>query len=372
MEAVMRIRLLFALLTLSVFHVFAASVYAQASLKDIKIEACGTEDVLKGLIANEEKRGLVIDARPFAINQSTGKIAFEGKTGRVSVVHMNPFIYKYEISVTQQELKSSAVTDFIEILLPPGLRIGAPAKAANEKHEAITRMVQKTAASSPIARRLDRFNTADCHNPNDDICVALKTMNAEYLLIKNALAAASLETQLTPPAAFQTFKSNLTNLRDEATNAVKTCEHAKTLYTSLTNDKPADILDTLNGVGEVIKEITLNANDLANLADKYSEDDGLKDYVVRCGGFNCVAEFKDYAESVVALLELHSTDLAGLTAVAEAMKRAFDLTDQMRKKDGVFARSFDVEKKFEMSAATISVTRTKLDSKPEPPAKNAR
>ena len=366
----MTIRLLFALFTLSVFLMFPGNTFAQASLNDIKIEACGTKSAVDALITAEQKRGLVMDARPFAINQSTGKLSFAGKTGRVSVAHMNPFIYQYTISVTQQELTTSAVTDFIEILLPPGLRLGGQPERAAESNKSLLRAqaVQNIGASSPIARRLDQFSTLNCQNPNDDGCVALQTMNAQYILIKNALAATSLQTQLTPPAAFQTFKSDLLDLRNEETDAVATCNNAHKLFTSLTVANPANILNTLNGIGETIKEITLNANDLSDLADKYSEDDGLKDYVVRCGGFNCVNEFKDYAESVVALLALYSRDLADLTAVADAMKRALDLTTQMQKKDGVFARSFDVIKKFEFSEATISVARTKINGKPEQPA----
>src|SRR5215216_770394 len=148
----MRIRLPFALLTLSALQMFGGSVYAQTSLNDIKIEACGVKDKLETLIQNEQKRALVIDVRPFAINQSTGKLSFEGKTGRVSVVNMNPFIYQYTISVTQQELTTSAVTDFLDILLPPGLRIGGKAEnaAADKKGLLRSQTIQKIGASSPI------------------------------------------------------------------------------------------------------------------------------------------------------------------------------------------------------------------------------
>src|SRR5690349_9708674 len=97
---------------------------AQSLLNEIKIDQCEPDphQSLNTLIAIEEKRGLVLDARPFAINQSTGKLVFDGKTGRVSVVHMNPFVYQYHISVAQEELVSTAVSDFINILLPEALR----------------------------------------------------------------------------------------------------------------------------------------------------------------------------------------------------------------------------------------------------------
>lgn len=365
----MRVKPLLAFVILLVLQTYAGSVYAQSPLNDIRIGACGKEETLEVLIENERKRGLVIDARPFAVNQSTGKVSFNGKAGRVSVVHMNPFIYRYNVSVSQQELVSSAVTDFIEILLPPGLRIGSKTqKQADENAKKIrARIVQQTTAASPIARRLGHFDPANCNNPNDAGCVALKTMHAEFILIRDALNAASLEAQLTPPEFVEDFKSDLVELRNEEANAAKTCTRAQDLNTSLTNNKPVDYLNSLSDISDVIDEITLNANDLSDLADKYSEDSGLKDYVVRCDGFNCVNEFRDYANAVVALLRLYRRDLSALTAVAEAMERAFDLTEQMKNKNGVFARTFDVPKKFELTEATISIARTRLDSKPEPP-----
>lgn len=369
----MRVKPLLAFLILLVLPTFAGSVYAQTPLNDIKIGACGEEKTLEGLIQNEQKRGLVIDARPFAINQTTGKVSFNGKTGRVSVVHMNPFVYRYNISVAQQELVSSAVTDFMEILLPPGLRIGkaqggAPAGGAADRARA--RIVQQTTASSPIAQRLGKFDTANCRNAQDAGCVALKTMHTEFVLIRDALNTASLEAQLTPPQFVEDFKSDLVVLRSEEANAVDTCTKAQDLNTSLNNHKPADYLNSLSDIRDVIDQITLNANDLSDLADKYSEDSGLKNYVVRCDGFNCVTEFKDYANAVLALLRLYRKDLEALTATAEAMKRAFDLTEQMKNKTGVFARTFDVPKKFELTEATISIARTRLDAKIEPPAED--
>ena len=373
MEAVMRVNPLLAFLIFLVLQTFAVGVYAQGPLNDIKLGACGTEKTLGDSINIEQRRGLVIDARPFAINQSTGKASFNGKSGRVSVLHMNPFIYRYDISVAQQELVSSAVTDFIEILLPPGLRIGSRAQqqAADAANKSRARIVQQTTASSPIARRLGHFDPVNCANANDPGCVALKTMHAEFLLIRDTLNAASLEAQLSPPPFVEEFKSNLVNLRNEEANAFTTCTMAQNLNTSLNKNRPANYLNTLGDIGNVIDQITLNANDLSDLADKYSEDAGLKDYIVRCDGFNCVTEFKDYATAVLALLRLYRTDLEALTATAQAMKRAFDLTEQMKTKNGVFARTFEVPKKFELTEATISITRTKLEEKAKTPGADA-
>src|SRR5687767_6391011 len=83
------------------------------SLTEITIKNCSNDAQIKKWIDAEKKKALVIDARPFAINQSTGESLFTSGTGRVAVVHMNPFLYDYRISVAQQELVSTALTDFL-------------------------------------------------------------------------------------------------------------------------------------------------------------------------------------------------------------------------------------------------------------------
>src|SRR6185369_17423470 len=76
------------------------------SLDDIKIGHCTAATTpyvdkptaikdINDQIDKERKKGLVMDARPFAINQSTGKLLFTEGDGRVSVIHMNPFVYDY-------------------------------------------------------------------------------------------------------------------------------------------------------------------------------------------------------------------------------------------------------------------------------------
>ena len=115
------------------------------SLDDIKIGHCTAATTafvdkptaikdINDQIDKERKKGLVMDARPFAINQSTGKLLFTGGDGRVSVIHMNPFVYDYKISVAQQELVSTAVSDFLKLLLPPNLAgvVGTQSGKANE------------------------------------------------------------------------------------------------------------------------------------------------------------------------------------------------------------------------------------------------
>src|SRR6267378_8671868 len=98
------------------------SAFAQlkdAKLNDIKIGSCpAVAGEVDSWIDTEQSRGLVIDSRPFAINQSTGKILFTRGAGRVTVKDMDPFVYEYRISVAQQELVSTAVSDFLKLILP--------------------------------------------------------------------------------------------------------------------------------------------------------------------------------------------------------------------------------------------------------------
>src|SRR4051812_719776 len=100
-------------------------------LNKIKIGHCYVSDSLKeendklirddieSFVTDERKRGAVMDVRPFAINQTTGKLSFAGNTGRISIVNMNPFIYTYKVTVAQQELMTTALSDALKLFLPP-------------------------------------------------------------------------------------------------------------------------------------------------------------------------------------------------------------------------------------------------------------
>src|SRR6185369_13941376 len=114
----MKNKLLLILLVVFLGCFISGNVVAQTSkatptptppLNTIRIGHCalpasnGVTPSLEEVIRNERKRGLVLDVRPSAIDQATGQMQFDGKTGRVSVVHMNPFVYKYDISVAQEE-----------------------------------------------------------------------------------------------------------------------------------------------------------------------------------------------------------------------------------------------------------------------------
>jgi hypothetical protein len=99
----------------------AASPTPTPPLNTVTIDQCRTREEIAKWVEDEQGKGLVMDARPFAINQSVGRLSFSGKTGRVTVAHMNPFAYDYRITVAQEELMSTALSDFVKLLLPPNL-----------------------------------------------------------------------------------------------------------------------------------------------------------------------------------------------------------------------------------------------------------
>src|SRR6185369_7443066 len=154
------------------------------SLDDIKIGHCtaakdfNEKTAIKEIndqIKTERKKGLVMDARPFAINQSTGKLLFTEGDGRVSVVHMNPFVYDYKISVAQQELVSTAVSDFLKLLLPPNLA-GAVGTQSGDANKGV--VAAAATGLTGLERRLNTYTPpAVCPAGNNhEQCEALNEM----------------------------------------------------------------------------------------------------------------------------------------------------------------------------------------------------
>jgi hypothetical protein len=363
----MKIKTNLTLLIIVLLHVFAGSLCAQQPLQDplneIKIGSCTPTNPLDDLIKAERKRGLVIDVRPFAVNQSTGKLTFNGKTGRVSVVHMNPFIYNYNISIAQQELTSSAVTDFLEILLPPGLRLGSKAQAAAAQGSSDEETLN---GLSMIATRLKSFKPENCRNSQDPGCAALGAMKTAFDNIQGRLKDTAFEKTIERLSAdVGEYKVVLTPLLNEEADAVTNCNNATSVNAKLTTLNPASSLGELDAARQAFADIHTLTKDLSDLVDEYFKDDGLKNYVVRCEGFNCASQFKAYALAVDEVLEGYSKDRAQFAETFQAMKRMYDLTNQMKTKEGVFARSFEIIKKFEMSEATVTVARVKIEPKPK-------
>jgi len=340
------------------------------TLNMIRIADCDPGKSLNELIEDEQKRGLVLDARPFAINQSTGKMRFNGKSGRVSVVHMNPFVYRYDISVAQEELVSSAVSDFIDILLPQALRsigrVGSPNAMGTEKAEDQEKIVSSNLKE--LERRLNKFDQGNCTTPNDTGCTALSTMNDVFVKIRNSLSDETFKLITAMPPKDLTEGTALINqLRDEQANAYTTCTQAKNVNVTFTGYKITDQIDDLEQVQKNLENLTSLAGDLSDLVDQYFADDALKTYTVRCGGFNCARQFKIYAEAVLDLLRTeYQPTLDNRLQTWRQFQAMLDLTEQMKNKEGIFARTFEIKKKFELSAATISVARLKVKPANEP------
>src|SRR6185503_18302343 len=134
-------------------------------------------------IKTERKKGLVMDARPFAINQSTGKLLFTEGDGRVSVIHMNPFVYDYKISVAQQELVSTAVSDFLKLLLPPKLAAGLGTIQSGDANKAVVGSSSITLRQ--IEKRIPAF-TATCGD-TDFSCQAKREIYRVYSELKDSV-----------------------------------------------------------------------------------------------------------------------------------------------------------------------------------------
>ena len=351
------------------------NIKGQSLLNKIRIDQCdpfGNRDgrefdgnSIAALIEEERRLGLVLDARPFAINQSTGKLNFDGKTGRVSVVHMNPFLYEYKISVVQEELVSSAVTDFIDILLPPGLRSIGRAQTLAETRNATT-------VRGNLAEIEKRLNQITCADPQAPECIALASMGKVVTEIKNRLLDPEFVAIIgPPPSEVPRLTRQITEIRDPEADAYTTCTRARTMMDELEEFKPAEYVNKLNNRQKRIDELTTLVDDLLSLVKAYSEDSVLQDRHPRCGGFDCVGQFNSYAQTVQIIINRNQQALNEKLQIAQALQTMFDLTRQMRYKEGLFARTFPIIKKFELSEATVSITRTKIeptDAGTTPPA----
>jgi hypothetical protein len=345
-------------------EILAQAPNPPTDLNQITITSCGDPDQIDRSIAAERRRGLVLDAQPFAVNQSTGKVQFNGKTGRVAVINMNPFVYKYRISVAQQELVSSAVSDFISILLPPGLRPTGNTQSGERTFAVAT---TTTKPLDTIADRFKNFTAANCPSATEIGCQAILAMKGEYKAIDDAIANDFAVLTDAPPTAFDTYKNDLTALRNEEAGpneeagSYLTCKNASTLKTHLdTFFASADLPKAIEKANREIADIKSLSNDLEKLADEFTTDDKLKDYPARCSGFSCGSQFKAYAEAALDLLGTFERDGAALATTLKEMRDSQRLTTAMADQQGLFARSFEIEKRYELSDATIAITREPL------------
>jgi hypothetical protein len=339
-------------------------------LNTIKIGNCSTPDAINSWINTERKSGLMMDARPFAINQSTGKTAFTGSAARVSIAHMNPFVYNYRITVAQQELVSTALTDFLKLLLPESLTKVVGPQSGTLTVARVLPMDKLTI----IEQRLDA-RPSECVTPSNDkkaACSAINAMYDDYNAIKAAIHG-PINTSIKSSSfakkggasvaanqEFINYTKSIGTLRDEEADAYATCTAATNLNMLLSSYDFDSYFNNLDAAQQVISQITALSNDLKSLADGYAKDDELKKIVIRCKGFNCVDQFKAYADAVLEVLGSYQAELDTLRQNATDMQNMYLLTEQMKNKEGLFARTFTITKKFELSQATVAVNREKL------------
>jgi hypothetical protein len=388
-------------LTLVILITLFWANHAIAQLNDVKIGQCYDTSQINSWIAGEEKHGLVMDSRPFAINQSTGKLLFTGGTGRVSVVHMNPFVYNYRISVAQQELVSTAISDFVKLLLPqslatlPGLQSGEAGKREARTAPAKLRLIEA---------RLNNFSLAACNAaapPAPEGAAAADataaTARREALDACNATAEMwrvfkELESSLAPRAAvspavispmiaildasqienragarlgpmdtiYVGYVDAVSDLRNEQLDASSTCNKAQAINATLSTYDFNRYFSELNTAQDEISRLSALADDLEKLATEYGNDVKLKDKIQRCNGFSCAGQFLQYAQAVKDVLSDtggYGAKLRDLRAKGQEMQTMFTLTEQMKVKTGLFARTFEIPKKYELSQATVSVRR---------------
>ena len=352
----------------------STSGFAQ-ELNAIRIGNCSSAPNITNAIATEVTDGLVMDARPFAINQSKGKLLFTRGDGRVSVIHMNPFKYNYKISVAQEELVSTAVTDFLKLILPPSLL-----KAGELQTGEATKTIAAADGLRLLEERLSRFNPATC-TKDPDACAATTEMLRVFNRIKASVnptsaavsplfATLDRSTIYTPAGVFvgntndlyTSYTKAVTELRDEQLHTYDVCHNGELINARLGNYDFTNYFRALDNAQKEISRINSLATDLEQLASDYAADTQLKEKIVRCSGFNCATQFAAYAREIQKVLGTsdYQAKLTDLRQKGEEMNRMFLFTEQLRSKPGMFARTFTISKKFELSQATISVVREDL------------
>jgi hypothetical protein len=377
------VKLLAFLVTLFAWTNVVLAQQSESQLNSITIEQC--KDISADVKA-EQKRGLVMDVRPFVINQSTGKLAFAHGDGRVSLINMNPFVYNYKVSVAQQELVTTALTDFVKLLLPTGLSSVSGLQTGTVGISGLTRPASRLAE---IQRRL---GSSPC-NDNSPSSQAIGEMYTVFERIKKEISAESKAAQANRANGANGFQLNVTlatelslfsdsdlddnfndyskklvALRNEQLETADVCSQAKDLNQTLDGFNLKDVVTSLDTAQAEISLINSLADDLKGLVDNFKGDSVLDADVskYRCGGFTCVSQFEAYSIEVKAVLggQGYQLKLNDLRAKTREMTNMLEFTEQLKKKEGMFARSFTFPKKFELSQATITVQREKLTPAP--------
>jgi hypothetical protein len=329
---------------------------------------------LNDFVASERRVGLVMDARPFALNQTVGRLAFNGRAGRVTILNMNPFVYNYEITVTQKEIVTTALNDFIGLLLPPTLGKGVGFQSGSA---GVTNARRAAGASrlQLIEERLRNYRPANC-NAGADACDAINAMFMAFDRIRgsdvlvNGTANHRLVTApqlggVPAEQAYTSYTADLAKLRDVEADSYTTCRRAEELNLKLNGLDLATHFRQLQEAQAAISNVTNLVNDLKNnQIAAYRKDAVLKEVknVPRCSGYNCIDQLEQYADAVIAVLSEAEEKLDDRLENAEEMRAMLRLTEDMKTKVGLFARSFDVERKFELSDATVALNRKALQA----------
>jgi hypothetical protein len=376
-----------ALIVIATLHCWDRAAAQPNDLNHVKVGSCGGAGQIESWIDAEERRALVIDTRPFSISQTKGKLSFPARDAHVAVLHMNPFVYDYRITVEQQELINTAVTDFLKLLLPQSLgslgslQSGDASDAKRSNADNQLRLMEKRFSG------VSGWTPATCTtHPHPEVCAATVEMYSVFDEIRKSIHPVS---GTVPPMVgtvnsptfyslgggglggandeFVSYGNDLIGLRNEQMETYEVCNQATNLENKLAQYDFKRFFDELDKAQKEAARITSLTNDLRQLAVDSGNDEVLKDKanIIRCAGFNCAIQFKAYADAVFELLgdTGYQKRLKELRDNSQEMNNMFIRITQMSKKDGLFARTFDVPKKFELSQATISVTRVPLDTK---------
>lgn len=350
-------------------------------LNQMRVGQCDVQN-LDGLIRDESKRGLVMDARPFAVNQATGKLSFGGSTGRVTVLNMNPFAYSYTITVAQKEMVSTAINDFLKPLLPPTL--GSAFLSLQSGTDTITGLKDSRTREklTQIGKRLDDMKDGQCKISADPAgnkpaaCIAVGAMYEIYNSLKDMgllkgtgeeyleITSSKIKKHGNLVAAkgeFVTYATSVATLRDQDADAHTACTNATTLNGTLESYAFADYFQRLKKAQEAIGQVTSTVSDLEGLVAAFKADKELADATpIRCKGYKCVDQFDEYATAARGVLTSYQAELDALRERAERMQKMRELTEKMKSKEGLFARTFTIIKKYEVSQATVSLNRVEI------------
>ncbi len=340
----------------------------EPSLNQMAVGKCKVENLdlnSAALATREGKQGLVMDARPFALNQTSGKLSFDGGAARVTILHMNPFIYKYTITVTQKEIVTTAVNDFIKLLFPTALN-----KATGFESGSVTFNLARAAPKSKLSLIEDRLSGFSCTpsiacdalNEINDIFNRLKKNDLKQERVVNLkLIEDTAKGDDSTSHVLAVYKKALAELRDADADAQTICERATALNVKLYESKLRNHAEYLKEAQKQLTAITILATELDSLVKAFNEDKDLTAIPpVRCKGYKCVDQFKAYAQAALEVLGDYQSELEGLSSGVEEMQQMYDFTEQMKEKEGLFARTFPINKKFEVSDATISLKRENL------------